>query len=132
MARIRCVDCGTVFDSNLQECPSCGCPGNASTIVEEQPEAIHDPNAIFESRPTSDNPHNKSRQSPPPLDEKRKMHPFEITCYVLAVIFALLWLVTQTTSGGIANFDGSISALRKEIAAFGFLIAGRLTALINK
>ena len=54
MAKLKCGDCGTVFDSNLQECPSCGCPSNACTIVQEQPQTMHDSNANFESRSTNE------------------------------------------------------------------------------
>lgn len=132
MTKLKCVDCGTIFESNLQECPSCGCPSNACTIEQEQPQTIQNSNANFESRSTNEERQNEFQQSPPPSYRKRKIRPFEITCYILAILFAIMWLLTQTTYGGYGNFDGANSALRKEIAAFGFLIVGRLTALINK
>ena len=28
MEKLKCKDCGQVFDSNLNECPNCGCPSN--------------------------------------------------------------------------------------------------------
>ncbi len=37
MAKLRCNECGEVFDSNLQECPTCGCPAEQSNpVVQEE------------------------------------------------------------------------------------------------
>ena len=57
---------------------------------------------------------------------------FEFLCYIFAGICAFVYYKTPTTRNGAVNFDGSIMALRWEIAFFGWLIVGRITALINK
>lgn len=57
---------------------------------------------------------------------------FEYLCYILAGICAIMFVSTPTTKGTIVNIDGSNTALRWEIAFFGWLIVGRITALINK
>ena len=57
---------------------------------------------------------------------------FEYLCYIFAVICAFAFYKTPTTSNGVVNLDGSNMALRWEIAFFGWLIVGRITALINK
>lgn len=134
MEKLRCGDCGTVFESNLQECPSCGCPASACSNESEQPQTTHHTNTNTNtgSSVSPETPPKEIPQLPSPMKGKRKMHPFEITCYCLAVICALLFLFTSTTSGGYVNFDGSNVALRHEIAAFGWLIAGRLTGILNK
>ena len=35
MAKLKCNECGEVYDSNLQLCPLCGCPSNYSKLVDE-------------------------------------------------------------------------------------------------
>lgn len=58
---------------------------------------------------------------------------FEYLCYILAGICALMFFFTPTTKDGeVINFDGSNQVLRWEIAFFGWLIVGRITALISK
>ena len=57
---------------------------------------------------------------------------FEYLCYIFAVICAFAFYKTPTTSNGVVNLDGSNTALRWEIAFYGWLIVGRITALINK
>ena len=132
MAKLRCGDCGTVFESNIQECPTCGCPASACTVEIEQPQPTNGLNSSDSPNTTNSTPINENEQSNPIIEVKRKMHPFEVACYALAIIFAILWLLQPTTSGGYANAYGANQALMKEIAAFGFLIAGRLTAILNK
>ena len=57
---------------------------------------------------------------------------FEYLCYIFAGLCAIEFFLTPTTRGEVVNFDGSNTALRWEIAFFGWLIVGRITALINK
>lgn len=134
MAKLRCGDCGNVFESNLQECPSCGCPASACSNEPEQPQTTHHTNTNTGSSVTQETPPKEIPELSSPMEEKRKMHPFEIACYCLAVICAILFLLSlgSTTSGRFVNFDGSNQALRHEIAAFGWLIVGRLTGILNK
>jgi hypothetical protein len=64
--------------------------------------------------------------------KNQKPKTFEYLCYIFAGLCALMFFFTHTTSGSYVNFDGSNTALRWEIAFFGWLIVGRITALINK
>ena len=57
---------------------------------------------------------------------------FEFLCYIFAGICAIAFFMTPTSRNEIVNLDGSYMALRWEIAFFGWLIVGRITALINK
>lgn len=132
MGKLRCPECGTVFDSNLLECPECGCPASACTIVPEQPQTTTDSNSSESSNTINETPPNGNQQQNSIIEEKRKIRPFEYACYVLALIFAILWILQPTTSGQYVNFDGANRSLSFEIAAFGFLITGRLTAILNK
>ena len=121
MKRLKCNDCGYVFDGNKSECPNCGCPASDSrTVSEEQPTSGN--------RKQNEIKHSNVHYP----DAKRKPKTFEIVCYVLAGICAISFIFTSTTQSGYVNFDGSNIALRYEIAAFGWLIVGRITALINK
>ena len=132
----KCNECGQVFDGNLQECPSCGCPASACSDEPIQPQTEHDSYTNVGQGstipPNSAIPPNEFQQFPPPFNQKRSMDAIEILCYVFAGIFALSWLIQPTTSSGYVNFDGANTALRREIATFGFLILGRLTAILNK
>ena len=82
MAKVKCSDCGEVFDSNLQECPTCGCPASASTIIQEPAETVNNSNSDQNS--TYSDSQNE-QQSPPPLKEKREMDTLEKVCYGLAI-----------------------------------------------
>lgn len=35
MKKLKCDDCGAVFDESLQSCPNCGCPKSACHVYEE-------------------------------------------------------------------------------------------------
>lgn len=35
MKKVKCDDCGTVFDETLQSCPNCGCPKSECHVYEE-------------------------------------------------------------------------------------------------
>lgn len=129
MAKVRCSECGEVFDSNLQECPTCGCPASASTILQEQTEIV---NNSYSDQNSTISDSQSEQQSPPPLKEKREMDNFEKACYILALLSFIMSFLVSTSNGWIANLDGEIKELEFVIATFGFLIVGRLTALINK
>lgn len=36
MAKIKCKECGEIFNANLEDCPNCGCPSSESDLIEEQ------------------------------------------------------------------------------------------------
>lgn len=36
MARIKCTECGQIFESNLNACPNCGCPASECEIIYEE------------------------------------------------------------------------------------------------
>lgn len=38
MARIKCKDCGEIFNDNLVDCPNCGCPASYSHIIPDEKE----------------------------------------------------------------------------------------------
>lgn len=61
---------------------------------------------------------------------------FEYLCYIFAGLCALMFISTPTSRSSmgveVANLDGLNKALRWEIAFFGWLIVGRITALVNK
>ena len=114
MSNLKCKECGMEFNSNLEECPNCGCPASECSVV---------------NKGVNSSPQKKQQVN---LPKAKSTDPFEIVCYVLAGICAVLFFFTSTTRSGYVNFDGSFTALQYEIAAFAWLITGRITAVINK
>lgn len=119
---MKCPDCGLEFDSSQQECPNCGCPASSCKFLEE----------TIPQQTESNVPQKIEGQNIDSSQPKERKKTFEIVCYCLAGLSTLLFIFTPTSRGGYVNFDGSDTALRYEIAAFGWLIAGRLTAILNK
>ena len=37
MAKIKCKECGEIFNANLEDCPNCGCPSSESILVDDTP-----------------------------------------------------------------------------------------------
>ena len=142
MNKFKCFDCGKEFKGNLSFCPDCGCPSSSCQRIEEQEMTKEEPirqqttndEQLNTVKQQSSQPYQKNLNSnyPQPQTPKRKAGTFEIVCYVFAGICAFLCMLQQTTSGGYVNFDGSNLRLFWEIAAFSWLIVGRLTALVNK
>lgn len=102
MNNLKCTECGMEFNSNLEECPNCGCPASECSVV---------------NKGVNSSPKNKQQVN---LPEAKPQRPFEIVCYVLAGICAVPFFFT------------SFTALQYEIAAFAWLITGRITAVVNK
>ena len=142
MKQFRCKECGGLFAVGMNYCPGCGCPATVCETVDDgvppplddemPPPPPIDGVAGEKKMGTGRENVQKPPQQPNFIIPEKKKNYFEITCYCLAGICGLLFLLTATTNGGYVNFDGSNTALRHEIAAFGWLIVGRLTALINK
>lgn len=38
MAQIECLECGTIFNDNIEDCPNCGCPASRCKKVSEEKE----------------------------------------------------------------------------------------------
>ena len=135
MKQLRCNECGTVYSAQLTICPECGCPATDSVVVDEEDSPPNREDQVKGKNITME-PERKNVQRESQYDNhlkpQKKKKTFEIICYCLAGLCALSAIFTSTTNGGYVNFDGSNSALRSEIAAFGWLIVGRITALINK
>lgn len=149
MSKFKCIDCGQEFDAKFSFCPNCGCPSSSCQIIEEETALREEP--VQQETTESEQPYAGLQQAQQPLNQnagqqmepltydipqpsKRRTQPgtFEIICYVLAGICAVLFLIQQTSSGGYVNLDGSNRKLIWEIAAFSWLIVGRLTALVNR
>lgn len=149
MSRFKCIDCGQEFDTKFSFCPNCGCPSSSCQIIEE--ETTPNEETVQQETAESEQPNTDQQQAQQtqtqyaaqqmepltydvPQPSKRRTQPgtFEMICYVLAGICGLLFIFTQSSSGGYVNFDGSNWKQIWEIAAFSWLIVGRLTALVNK
>ena len=39
MAKIKCIECGQIFNDKLEDCPKCGCPASESEVLIETPVA---------------------------------------------------------------------------------------------
>lgn len=124
MNQQKCPECGTIFSAQLSECPECGCPASNFFSAED---TLHPQEQGMNYQQAMNDSQHPNQPTPTP-----KKSSFEIVCYCLAGICAVLFIFTPTTRGGYTNFDGSSTALRWEIAAFGWLIVGRLTAIFNK
>lgn len=33
MSKLKCIDCGTIFESTMDSCPTCGCPAKNCEVV---------------------------------------------------------------------------------------------------
>ena len=121
MSKIKCCECGLEFGSDHNECPNCGCPVS-------QPDKTR--LSAAGNGPTAGIPpyfpQQMPQQMPLPPNMGRHYSAFEIICYVFAGISAVLYILT------FFNYQMSNIALRHEIAAFSWLIVGRITALVNK
>lgn len=48
MNKLKCTECGHIFDDNLKECPNCGCPANeCETIVNNTGTKSQNRNNVF-------------------------------------------------------------------------------------
>ena len=54
MNKMKCTDCGHVFDSGLEECPNCGCPANICDNYTENVNASNQDYGIPTSIKTTD------------------------------------------------------------------------------
>lgn len=36
MTQLKCIECGQVFDGNLEDCPNCGCPASECELLDNK------------------------------------------------------------------------------------------------
>lgn len=67
MNKLKCEDCGMIFDENMQSCPNCGCPKSECLAYEEP---------ALEETP-DEQPKTESRQEIHTVEVKKKILPQE-------------------------------------------------------